>query len=283
MSSKQFSYRSVCILAHDLFPCQGFYDKLNEWLVNRLLSTDRLGTLPGPGTVWPHRNMTNTKSEILTLLKRNGGRGVGELAKSLKLAPVTIRQHLTHLERDGLIVADRRLGPNGRPHYAFTLTAKAHASAFPRRSDRMVELLIKEIGLLDGSELHGLTPKRKTLLILERLAQRLADEYAPLLQGWPLQERVVFVTEVMHADGGFAESEETERGFEIRDFNCLFHRLLDGEGEAEVCEWHRSFLSRMLGTDVRVQPCPDPAGRCCRYIIETVPPVETGQPAVMAQ
>lgn len=223
--------------------------------------------------------MTTTKGEILALLKRNGGYSVNELAAALKLAPVTIRQHLTHLERDGLILAEQQAGSSGRPHYVFRLTAKAHAEAFPRHSDRLVELLIREIGFLDGGELEGLTSRQKTCLILQRLAQRLADEYASLLLGRSLQERIVFVTELMYADGGFAEWEETEQGYEIRDFNCLFHSLVDGgEGGGEVCEWHRSFLSRMLGTEVRASPCPDGASQCCRYVIERASPVEAGRP-----
>ena len=226
--------------------------------------------------------MTNTKSEILALLKRNGGHSVSELAAALKLAPITVRQHLTHLQRDGLVVAEQRSQASGRPHYEFRLTAKAHAAAFPRRSDRLVELLVREIGFLDGHELEGLTPRQKTNLILQRLAERLADEFAPLLQGWPLQERIVFVTEVMHADGGFAEWEQTSGGYEIRDFNCLFHRLLDGDGEGELCEWHRSFLSRMLGTDVRVVPCSDSSTRCCRYLIETVASERPARPMEVA-
>ena len=213
--------------------------------------------------------MTSTKAEILALLKRNGGHSVSDLAAALHLAAITVRQHLTHLQRDGLVAAEQRSRPSGRPTHVFRLTAKAHAAAFPRRSDRLAELLVREVGFLDAKELEGLSPHQKTYLILQRLAQRLADEYAPLLQGWPLQERIVFVTEVMHADGGFAEWEQTEQGYEIRDFNCLFHRLLDG-GEGEVCEWHRSFLSRMLGTDVRVSPCSDGASRCCRYTIQAV-------------
>ncbi len=226
--------------------------------------------------------MTGTKVEILTLLKRNGGHSLSELAAALNLAPITIRQHLTHLEREGLITAEQQSQPSGRPHYVFRLTAKAHAAAFPRPSDRLVELLVREIGFLDGSELAGLTPRQKTNLILQRLAQHLADEYAPLLQGRSLQERVAFVTEVMHADGGFAEWTETEQGYEIRDFNCLFHRLLEGEGKGEVCEWHRSFLSQMLGTEVRLSPCPDGASQCCRYVVEAVSPAESIRPAKSA-
>ncbi|MDZ4278152.1 MAG: ArsR family transcriptional regulator [Dehalococcoidia bacterium] len=221
--------------------------------------------------------MSSSRAQILTLLKRNGGRGVSELAGALHLAPVTIRQHLTRLERDGLVRAERASPVSGRPRYLFRLTAKAHAAAFPRRSDRLVELLVREIGALDGRQLIGLSAADKTTLVLQRLADRLADEYVPLLRGWPLQERVVFVTEVMHSDGGFAEWEQTERGYEIRDFNCLFHRLLESGG-GEVCEWHQGFLSRMLGAEVRVDPCDNSTPGCCRYTVEPAPAVEQERP-----
>jgi predicted ArsR family transcriptional regulator len=217
--------------------------------------------------------MSNTKAEILSLLKRNGAHTVGQLAEALHLAPVTIRQHLTRLEADGLVLAGQRTNGNGRPHYEFRLSAKAHAAAFPRRSDRLVELLVREIGYLDGAALAGLSAADRTSMVVQRVAGRLADEYAPLLEGWPLQERVSFATEVMHADGGFAEWERTDRGYEIRDFNCLFHRLL-GDGEADVCNWHITFLGRMLGAEVSVSRCPDASPQCCRYVVAV--PVEAG-------
>ncbi len=215
--------------------------------------------------------MNDTKAEILALLKRNGGHSVNELAATLDLAPITIRQHMTRLERDGLLLSEPQTNGSGRPHYVFRLSPKAQAQAFPYRSDRIVELLIKEIGHLDGSDLEGRSEREKTFLVLERVAQRLADEYAPLLRGRPLQKRVVFVTEVMQNDGGFAEWEATERGFEIRDFNCLFHRLLNGD----VCEWHETLLSKMLGADVLVQPSSG-EGECCRYEIEAKASMSVG-------
>ncbi len=209
--------------------------------------------------------MISTKTELLALLKRNGGRSVRELASALELAPVTVRQHLTHLERDGLVVAERQAGSNGRPANIYRLTARGHA-AFPRHSERLTEMLIQEIGFLKGHELEGLTVRQKRDLVLRRLAERLADDYLPLLQGQPLQRRVAFVTEVMQDDGGFAEWKRTKMGYEIRDYNCLFHRLLDGQ--VEVCEWHRSFLTRLLGTGVRAAACPDGADQCCRFVVE---------------
>jgi predicted ArsR family transcriptional regulator len=210
---------------------------------------------------------TNTRSEILALLKRNGGNTVADLASSLGLAPITVRQHLTRLERDGLLAAEQRNGSVGRPHLFFRLTAKAHAAAFPRRSDRLVELLVREISHLDGSELGSLSEADRTRLVLRRLAERLADEYIPFLERWPLHERVVFVTEVLHTDGGFAEWERNASGYEVRDYNCIFHRLSqNGQGDG-ACEWHQTFLSRTLGTEVRSSPCEDQPAHCCRYLV----------------
>jgi len=208
----------------------------------------------------------STKTEILTLLKRNGGHSVAELADELRLAPVTVRQHLVGLERDGLLVAEQRASRTGRPHYMYRLTAKAHAAAFPRRTDRLIELLVREVGSLEGPELTGLNSHQKTHLLLERVARRLADEYAPLLRSWPLSERVAFVTQVMHVDGGMAEWEKVDGGFEIRDFNCLFHRLL-GHDKNEACEWHESFLGQTLAADVHAVACSDTVGQCCRFVV----------------
>jgi len=215
--------------------------------------------------------MNDTKAEILALLKRTGGHSVNELASMLALAPITIRQHLTRLERDGFLLSESMTNGSGRPHYVFRLSTKAQAEAFPYRSDRLVELLIKEIGYLDGRELQGLSARQRTFLLLERLAERLANEYASVIQGWPFRERVVFVTEVMQSNGGFAEWEKTERGFEIRDFNCLFHRLLDGD----ACEWHSTFLENVLGADLHVEPCATDE-HCCRYAVEAKVPANAG-------
>ena len=209
----------------------------------------------------------NTRNEILALLKRNGGHSVNELASALSLAPITVRQHLTRLERDGLLVAEQRNGSVGRPRHVYRLTAKAHAAAFPRRSDRLVELLVREVSHLDGSEIVGLSEGERTRLVLRRLAERLADEYSGLVRGWPLQERVMFVTEVLHADGGFAEWEKTGGEYEIRDYNCIFRRVLENGARSVPCEWHQTFLSRTLGSEARPAPCEDQPSHCCRFLI----------------
>ena len=64
--------------------------------------------------------MHNTKTEILALLKRSDGATVDDIATSLSLASMTVRQHLTALQRDALIQAQEVRRATGRPHYLYS-------------------------------------------------------------------------------------------------------------------------------------------------------------------
>ena len=71
--------------------------------------------------------------------------------------------------------------------------------------------------------------------------------------------------ELLHTIGGFAEWYETEEGFEIRDYNCIFARIAsDSESD---CEWHVRLLTRLLDHPVRHEVFSNGAVRCCRYLI----------------
>lgn len=208
--------------------------------------------------------MRSTKSLILAFIKRNGGSTVDELAQALGLAPVTVRQHLTALQRDDLLDAEPVRRATGRPHYIYRLT-RGGEDTFPRRYDRFARVLLQEVSRLEASELEGLAPDEKTALLLRRVADRLADEYAPQVRGRALEERVAVATEILHADSGFAEWEKTEGGFVILDYNCFFGRVPMQNGHG--CQWHFYFLSRMVGPRVRFEPV-EGCGDCCRYAIE---------------
>jgi predicted ArsR family transcriptional regulator len=209
----------------------------------------------------------STKTLILTSIKRSGGSTVDELAQALDLAPMTVRQHLSALQRDDLVRAEPVRRATGRPHYVYRLTQRGD-DTFPKRYDRLAEALLEEVSRLEAGEIENLAPDEKASLVLHRVADRLVEAYAPKVRGRVLEEQVAAVTEMLHVDGGFAEWEKTESGYVIRDYNCLFGRapLQDGRG----CQWHFYLLSRMLGPGVRFEPAEgcDPPIAGCRYVIE---------------
>jgi predicted ArsR family transcriptional regulator len=211
---------------------------------------------PSPGS---------TKGRLLALLKRHGGCTVDELSTGLGLAPMTVRQHLTVLERDDLVEArEVRNGP-GRPRHVYRLTPRGE-DAFPKRYDRLAAALLREIAVLEPEDLTGRTPAEKQEMVLGRLAEHEAGRLAPRVRGATLGERVASVVAALEADGGLTEWQQTERGYEIREYNCVY-RGIAGEQPA-VCAWHRNLLSRLLGMPVtRAEQPLSRTGQCCRLLV----------------
>src|ERR1700675_2558858 len=72
------------------------------------------------------------QQQLLTLLLQNKeGLTVEDLSKGLSITDNAVRQHLTALERDGLVVKGETKSTGGRPEQLFGLTAAGH-ELFPR-------------------------------------------------------------------------------------------------------------------------------------------------------
>jgi len=221
--------------------------------------------------------MRTTKSEILAHLKRTGGSSVEELATSLGLARMTVRQHLATLERDALVSSREVRRATGRPHYAFSLTDSGE-EMFPKRYDRLAGLILEEVSLLDGAEISGLTPAEKRRLLFDKMVGRLHIQYEAKVAGKALRERVEAVAGILDEEGGFAEWRPVSGGFEIADYNCVYRRVVDSHDD--LCDWHLSLLSRLLGNDVSCTQFMSKGAECCRFVVEggdAASPAATGE------
>jgi predicted ArsR family transcriptional regulator len=211
----------------------------------------------------------STKSQILALLKRSGGCTVDELASALELARMTVRQHLATLERDNLVTAHEERRPTGRPHFVYLLTDEGEET-FPKRYDRLADMLIDEVGFLDSSEIEGLSPADKKALLFRKLARRIASQHAHRLEGKSLEEQVPIVIDILQMESEFAEWHKLPEGFEIVRYNCPYRRV--AESQDEVCVWHLELLSQLLDGRVRAAEFQTHGGDCCRFIVETGAP-----------
>jgi predicted ArsR family transcriptional regulator len=212
--------------------------------------------------------MQTTKQQILTLLKRAGCTTIDEAAGALSIASMTARQHLIGLEKDGLVQAERVRGAKGRPHFLYSLTPKGD-EMFPRRYDLFAQALLQEVGDVNPEELAGLSPDERRSLLIQRSADRIADRFRYQVEGRSLEERVSSVTDVLHLIGGFAEWYRNDDAYEIRDYNCVFARVVP-EPESG-CEWHVRLLTRLLQRPVRHELMVTGRAQCCRYVIEPEP------------
>ena len=167
--------------------------------------------------------MQTTRQQILGRLQRQGRATVKELGQLLGLASTGIRQHLTVMERDGLLEAREERGRVGRPRLVYSLTEKADG-LFPKSYDLLAS---------DGNDkLHQL---------LHRVALRLASPYLERVKGKPQAQRVTETASIMEELGSLVECGEVNGEWRIDEFTCPF--LTVARRDPAVCALHVEFVS----------------------------------------
>jgi predicted ArsR family transcriptional regulator len=209
--------------------------------------------------------MHSTKTEILAQLKRNDGATVEDLASTLRLAPMTIRQHLTALERDDLIHSMEVRRATGRPHYHYRLTSDGHRRVSDGY-DRMLTLLVEHVGWLDGAGMHDATPVERRARLFRTAAIALGERHRASVLALDEAARADRIVAILQQYGGFAEWHVSDSGFEVRDFSCVYRTSVAKTG---ACAWHAPFLDAVLGGEIVSAEEPDGCAACCRYMIRS--------------
>lgn len=217
--------------------------------------------------------MKSTKDHILSHLKRSGGCTVDDLAAEFGLARMTIRQHLTGLERDGLVKSHEERGKSGRPHLVFSLTDGGE-ELFPKRYDRLADLVLKEAARLTAEEITGLDEDGRKRLLLQKMVERVYVDHEQKLKGKTLPERVKLVAEILREEGGLADWAADGSSYEIVDYNCVYRRVVDSH--PGVCDWHVSLLGRLLGRKVECSQYMSQGAESCRFVVRETAPAMAG-------
>jgi predicted ArsR family transcriptional regulator len=200
--------------------------------------------------------MQTTRQQILEHLQRHGRATVKELGQLLGLTPTAIRQHLTVLERDGLVVAREERGRVGRPTLVYTLTDKAD-SLFPRSYDELASALLEEIRASEGSE--------RLYQILHRIAQRMAESLSERVQGRSLAQRVEETALILQEQGCLVDWEQRDGEFFLHEFTCPFSKV--AKEDSAVCTLHLDLVRFLTSADTRLVRSVLRGERACTYRI----------------
>jgi predicted ArsR family transcriptional regulator len=208
----------------------------------------------------PNLQMQSTRQQILEYLQRHGRGTVKELGGLLGLTSTGIRQHLTVLERDGLVEAREERGRVGRPTLVYSLTGKADG-LFPKTYDLLATVLLDELREAEGKEkLHQL---------LQRVARRLAAPYQPRMHRKTLRERVRETAAILEEQGCVADwhegsGEDGQPGdYFIDEYACPFPKI--AEHDRSVCALHVEFVRTLTGSDTRLTRSLMRGERACTY------------------
>jgi len=200
--------------------------------------------------------MQTTRQQILEHLQRHGRATVKELGQLLRLTSTGIRQHLTVLERDGLVLAREERGRVGRPTLVYTLTEKAEA-LFPRSYDELATALLEEIRASEGSE--------RLYQLLHRVAQRMAEALWERVHGKSLAQRVKETALILQEQGCLVDWEQRDGEFFLHEFTCPFSKV--AKQDSSVCTLHLELVRLLTGADTRLVRSLLRGERACTYRI----------------
>src|SRR5260370_2182436 len=155
----------------------------------------------------------STRMEVLELLRRKGRCSAETIANELGVTPNAVRQHLTNLERDGLVVSHPERSGRGRPSLLFALTARAD-SVFPKRYGQLATMVLQEVQDMGGPEALD--------EVFARVATRHAKAIAPTLDGLDFDAKLHRVVAWIGRAGTLAEQTETSEGVKVTIHNCPF-------------------------------------------------------------
>lgn len=201
--------------------------------------------------------ISNTATnQIIEHLQRHGQATLKELERLLDLSTTAAREQIVHLQRAGLVTSSTARRGQGRPHNVYVLTDKARNQS-PKSYDTLIATLLCEIAAEEG------VGRLKALL--ERVSQRLADQYAVHITGDELAQRMIELRGALEQRG--IPADVSPQGDSITLFTCPYFGIV--QEHPEVCAMERQMLERVIGGHVVLEQSIRQGFHSCRFAVHT--------------
>jgi predicted ArsR family transcriptional regulator len=185
-----------------------------------------------------------TRRAIVKLLKTEGPIDSAQLSRHLNVTAMAVRQHLYALQKEGLVTAEERPGPVGRPAKFWQLTREADR-LFP---DAYAELNVALIDALqDTFGAEGLNR-----VLSARCARQRSDYAKRILPTDPLEKKLSELAFVRTEEGYMAEvRSEGEGSYLLVENHCPICAAANAcQG---FCKTELDLFRSILGPDVKVE------------------------------
>ena len=199
----------------------------------------------------------STRMEVLELLRRKGRLSAETIANDLGVTPNAVRQHLTNLERDGLVASQPERSGRGRPALLFALTERAD-SVFPKRYGQLATMVLQDVQETGGPEALD--------ELFARVAARHAQAIEKDLEGLPFEAKLQRVVAWIGRAGTLVEQTETSEGLQVTIHNCPFRNT--ALKFPQVCTITPQLISRLTGAAVSQSDSIHRRDPYCSFVVQ---------------
>lgn len=198
---------------------------------------------------------SDTRRELLQIIKRRGSLSVDEAMDALDMARTTVREHLLQLKEKGLLDREAERKGRGRPSHRYEMTRRAKV-LFPSRDGELMGRLLQFL------EEHGVEELVETFFEdywearTRAVKQRLRN--APTES---LESQLNVLRGILEEEGFMPDVDREGDRVTIRECNCPFPESVKHTNIP--CRLERAFFEALFNADVeRVSYIPEGSAAC---------------------
>ena len=191
------------------------------------------------------------------MLRRRGRCSAEAIAQDLGVTTNAVRQHLTNLEREGLVVSQPERSGRGRPSLLFALTERADA-VFPKRYGQLATMVLQEVQDMGGPEALD--------EVFARVAARHATAIEKDLEGLLFDEKLRRVVSWIGRAGTLVEQTESAEGVKVTIHNCPFRNT--ALKFPQVCTITPQLISRLTGAAISQSDSIHRRDPFCSFVVQ---------------
>jgi len=203
--------------------------------------------------------MKSTKDRILDTLHRKPKITINEIAEAVGINAISVRHHLSNLEKEGLIAAEEERHGVGRPRLMYSLTQDG-LERFPTKYLRLTTKLL--------AQMKESMPGPAVARLFSQVAEEMASDYASQLKGMSMEERLNFLKDMLAQEGFTVEWEKKGKEYQIHEISCPYYQI--GVAHPEVCTVDQTLISKMLALPVNKVQCILSGAAHCTYVVQAV-------------
>jgi DeoR family transcriptional regulator, suf operon transcriptional repressor len=184
--------------------------------------------------------------DILEFLRRRGAATVQDMVEFAGVTATAVRQRLSRLLEQGLIVREAESAGRGRPTHRYSLSAAGIRTSGTNNEDLVSVLWTEVRAIKDPDVRYGL---------LKRIVARLADLYRDQITGETLDERMESLVALMRSRSIPFEVIRPEGGQlpVLKALACPYPSL--AEQDRSVCSMEKMLFAEILGDGLRLHDC----------------------------
>lgn len=203
---------------------------------------------------------SDTRRELLQIIKRRGSLSVDEAMDALGMARTTMREHLLRLKQKGLLEQTVERKGRGRPSHRYEMSRRAKM-LFPSRDGELMGQLIE---FLEDEEAGDLVKtffetywEDRTEAVKQKLREVAPDD---------LNAQLEVLRGILEEEGFMPQVDHDGERITIRECNCPFPESV--KKTRAPCHLEKAFYEALFETELdRVSYIPD-GNPACTYEVE---------------